>query len=169
MRSHNFRTHKKTRTSVNLTPFHYEYLMYLTNTKFGGDLSLTINYLLKKYLVYLYHISISQTKRNLTATYQPRIKGYIIRKISIQPTYWGKLYDLRFFLGYSMSFLIRIMLDWEIQEQNIPVVPLIFQPHLDDEDLVEHRQIQSENNYSSRHKINHANLEVFSWFSCPAA
>ncbi len=169
MKIHHFFTQEECITSINITPFHYKYLMHLTNARFGGNITLTINYLLKKYLAYLYRISISQEKRTLTASYQPRTKEYIIRKIRIQPTYWGKLYELRLFLGYSMSFIIRIMLDWEMQENEIPVVPLIFQPPLDDEDLVEHRQIQLGNNYSSNHKISHASSEVYSWFSCPAA
>jgi len=169
MRQHHFFTQLVCVTSINITPFHYRYLMHLTNTKFGGNLTLTINYLIRKYLAYLYKISISQEKRTLTASYQPRTKEYIIRKIKIQPTYWGKLYELRFFLGYSMSFLIRIMLDWEMQEQEIPIAPLMILPPLDDEDQEEHRLIQSGYNYSSRNKISHANLEVISWFSCPAA
>jgi len=169
MRQHHFFTQMVCITSINITPFHYRYLMHLTNTRFGGNLTLAISYLLRKYLAYLYKISISQEKRTLTASYQPRTKEYIIRKIKIQPTYWGKLYELRFFLGYSMSFMIRIMLDWEMQEQEIPITPLIILPPLDDEDDEEHRQIQSGNNYSSRNKISHANLEVLSWFSCPAA
>ncbi len=169
MRLHHFFTQKECITSINLTPIHYRYLMHLTNTRFEGKLTLTIHYLLKKYLAYLYKISIAQEKRTLTASYQPRTKEYIIRKIQIQPTYWGKLYELRFFLGYSMSFLIRIMLDWEMQEIEIPVVPLIVLPQLDEEDLEEHCQIQLGNNYSSNHKISHMNLEVLSRFSCPAA
>ncbi len=169
MKIHHFFTQEECITSINITPFHYRYLMHLTNTRFEGNLTLAISYLLRKYLAHLYKISVAQEKRTLTASYQPKTKEYIIRKITIQPTYWGKLYELRFFLGYSMSFLIRIMLDWEMQEHEIPIVPLISQPPLDDEDQEEHRQIQSGNNYSSKHKISHANLEVFSRFSCPAA
>ena len=169
MKKHYFYTQEECITSINITPFHYKYLMHVTNTRFGGKLTLTIDYLLKKYLAYLYKISIAQEKRTLTASYQPRTKEYIIRKISIQPTYWGKLYELRFFLGYSMSFLIRIMLDWDMQEQEIPFTPLFFLPRLEDEDREEHQQIQSGNNYSSKHKISHASLEVLSRFSCPAA
>jgi len=169
MKLHHFYTQEECITSINITPFHYRYLMHITNTRFGGKLTLTIDYLLKKYLAYLYKISISQEKRTLTASYQPKTKEYIIRKISIQPTYWGKLYELRFFLGYSMSFLIRIMLDWEMQEQEIPFFPLFFLPRLDDEDQEEHRQIQYGDSYSSNHRISHVSLEVFSRFSCPAA
>ena len=165
MRSHNFRTHKNTKTSVNLTPFHYQYLMHLSNTRFGGDLSLTINYLLKKYLVYLYRISISQSKRTLTATYQPKTKGYVVKTISVQPTYWGKLYNLRKFLGYSMSFIIHIMLDWEMENQQIPVSVLFELPHLNEDVRKKHDHIQNENNYTFFNKIHHGNLEVFSWLS----
>jgi len=99
MSFYHFFTQEECITSINITPFHYKYLMHITNTRFGGKLTLTINYLLKKYLVYLYKISISQEKQTLTASYQPRTKEYIIRKISIQPTYWGMLYELRFFWG----------------------------------------------------------------------
>ena len=169
MKTQNFYTYKKNITSINITPFHYQYLMDLTNTRFNGDLSLTIDYLLKKYLAYLYRISFAPTKRTLTATYQPRSKNYLIRKISVQPTYWGKLYELRFFLGYSMSFIIRIMLDWEMQQEQIPVLPLIHRPFLDSEDIEIHTRIQTGNNYSSYNRVSHANLEVFSRFSCPAA
>ncbi len=169
MKAHHFFTQEECITSINITPFHYRYLMHLTNARFGGKLSLTIRYLFKKYLAYLYKISISQRKRTLTATYQPRTKEYIIRKIRIQPTYWGKLYNLRFFLGYSMSFIIRIMLDWEMQEEGIAVIPLFYLPHLDEEDQEEHRRIQLGNNYSSKNRIRHGNLEVYSEFSCPAA
>ena len=169
MKIHHFLTQKKCITSINITPYHYRYLMHITQTKFNRKLSLTIDYLLRKYLACLYQISISQEKRTLTASYQPKTKEYIIRKISIQPTYWGKLYELRFFLGYSMSFIIRIMLDWEMQEEGITIVPLFFMPQLDDENREEHRRIQFADNYSARNKICHANLEVYSKFSCPAA
>jgi len=168
MKIQNFHTHKKNITSINITPFHYKYLIDLTNTRFNGDLSLTIDYLLKRYLAYLYRISFAPTKKTLTATYQPRTKNYIIRKISIQPTYWGKLYELRFFLGYSMSFIIRVMLDWEMQQEQIPVFPLIHKPFLNPEDIEIHNRIQIGNNYFSYNRVSHANLEVFSQFSCPA-
>ncbi len=89
MKTQHFFTHKNNVTSINITLFHYQYLVYLSNIRFNGNISLTIDYLLKKYLVYLYKISQAPTKRTLTATYQPRTKNYIIRKIQIQPTYWG--------------------------------------------------------------------------------
>jgi len=88
MRSQHFFTYERNLTSINITPFHFRFLMHFTDSKFEGNLSLTINYLLKKYLAYLYKISLAPSKRTLTTTYQPRTKEYIIRKISVQPTYW---------------------------------------------------------------------------------
>jgi hypothetical protein len=169
MKIQHFFTCEKCITSVNLTAFHYQYLIYITETQFNGNLSLTIDYLLKRYLVYLYKISLTPNKKTLTATYQPRTKNYVIRKIQIQPTYWGKLYELRFLLGYSMSFMIRIMLDWEMQQENIVIDPIFVRPTLNFEDESTQTFIQLGNNYSSYNRISHANLEVYSEFSCPAA
>jgi len=168
MKTQQFFSEKECKTSINLTLFHYQYLMYLTHTRFGGNLSLTIDYLIRRYLAYLYKISYAPTKRTLTATYQPRTKKYVIKKIRIQPTYWGKLQDLRFFLGYSMSFIIRIMLDWEIQQEQIPVEPIIFMPPFNASDEEIYARIQIGNNYSSYNRLNHANLEVYCEFLCPA-
>ena len=169
MKTQYFFTYEECKTSINITLFHYAFLIYLTETRFNGNLSLTIDYLLKRYLSYLYKISLAPTKRTLTATYQPRTKNYIIRKISIQPTYWGKLFELRFLLGYSVSFIIRIMLDWEMQEEQMPVEPIFIRPTLTPEDENIHARIQVGSNYSSYNKLSHANLTVYSEFSCPAA
>jgi len=169
MKTQHFFTNEVCKTSINITSFHFEYLIYLTETRFNGNLSLTIDYLLKKYLTYLYRISIAPTKRTLTATYQPRTKNYVIKKIHIQPTYWGKLYELRFLLGFSVSFMIRIMLDWEMQEEQIPVEPIFSRPPLTSEDEEIYARIQFGNNYSSYNRLSHINLEVYSEFSCPAA
>jgi hypothetical protein len=143
--------------------------MDLTESRFNGNLSLTIDYLLRRYLVYLYKISLTPTKRTLTASYQPRTKNYIVRKIQIQPTYWGKLHELRFLLGFSMSFILRIMLDWEMQQEQIPVEPIFIMPQLTPIDEEIHARIQFGNNYSSYNRVRHTNLEVYSEFSCPAA
>ncbi len=169
MKKQHFFTYKECKTSINITTFHYVYLIYLSETRFNGNLTLTIDYLLRKYLAYLYKISLAPTKRTLTATYQPRTKNYIIRKINIQPTYWSKLYELRFLLGFSMSFIIRIMLDWEMQDAQISIDPIFIRPPLTFEDEETHTRIQIGDNYSSYNRVNHSNLEVYSEFLCPAA
>ena len=169
MKKQHFFTHKECKTSINITTFHYVYLIYLSETRFNGNLTLTIDYLLRKYLAYLYKISLAPTKRTLTATYQPRTKNYIIRKINIQPTYWSKLYELRFLLGFSMSFIIRIMLDWEMQDAQISIDPIFIRPPLTFEDEETHSRIQFGDNYSSYNRVTHSNLEVYNEFLCPAA
>ena len=169
MKTQHFFTNEVCKTSINITSFHFEYLIYLTKTRFNGNLSLTIDYLLKKYLTYLYRISLAPEKRTLTASYQPRTKNYVVRKISIQPTYWGKLYELRYLLGYSISYILRIMLDWEMQEDGIPIEPIVIKPQLVQEDEEIHSRIQVGNNYSCYNRVSHWNLEVYSEFSCPAA
>ena len=80
-----------------------------------------------------------------------------------------KLNNLRFYLGFSVSFILRIMLDWEMQEEGIPVIPLFFRHHFNQDDIEEHEYIQYGNSYSSCNKVNHGNLEVYNLFSCPAA
>lgn len=166
MKIQHFYTKDKCITSINLTPYHYKYLMNLTESKFNGDLSMTIDYLLKKYLIYLYRISLTPSKRTLTATYQPRAKNYMIKKIRIQPTYWGMFFELRLLLGYSISFMIRIMLDWEMQEEQIPIIPIIIKPNLTIEDEQTLSLIQYGNNYLSYNRVSHANLEVYNEFLC---
>jgi hypothetical protein len=68
-----------------------------------------------------------------------------------------------------MSFMIRIMLDWEMQQENIAIDPIFVRPTLNFEDESTQSFIQLGNNYSSYNRISHANLEVYSEFSCPAA
>jgi len=168
MKIQHFYTQDKCITSINLTPNHYEYLICLTESRFNGNLSKTIDYLLKKYLIYLYKISLAPDKRTLTATYQPRTKNYVIKKICIQPTYWAKFFELRFVLGYSISFMIRIMLDWEMQEEENSIAPIIIRPNLTIEDELIQSRIQDGDNYSSYNRVRHANIEVYNEFLCPA-
>jgi hypothetical protein len=56
-----------------------------------------------------------------------------------------------------------------MQEDQIPVDPIIVRPLLNPMDEEIHARIQLGNNYSTYNKINHTNLEVYSEFSCPAA
>ncbi len=73
---------------------------------------MVIDYLLKKYLFYFYRISLTPSKKTLTATYQPKRKNYQIKKNPYSATYWGTFFELRFLLGFSIIFMIRILLDW---------------------------------------------------------
>jgi len=63
MKSQNFFTYQEYITSVNITQIHYQFLVHIAKTRFNGDLSLTIDYLLKRYLVFLYKISQAPNKK----------------------------------------------------------------------------------------------------------
>ncbi|MDW7977165.1 MAG: hypothetical protein RMI35_11470, partial [Leptospiraceae bacterium] len=99
---------------VNLSPMHFLYLQYLAQSKFQGDFARTVESLLKRNLGKIYPKSISHIKRTLTAKYQPRTKKYQRFWISVSPVMWGRLFQLRLYMGYSVSYLIRILLELEM-------------------------------------------------------
>lgn len=125
-----YQTTQKQIVCIHLKPKHYHYLKELSIGKFQGNISKTILYLLSKYLRYLFLIKNSHLKKTLSATYQPKTKEYKKYTILINPTYWAKLNHLRTYLGYSMSFIIRITLDWEMSHQERTTEIIIPKPML---------------------------------------
>ena len=119
---------------INLEPQHYEFLRQLAERRFMGNISDTIHYLLSRYLNHLYEIRVTPTKRTETANYQPRTLRYRRWVIPINPVLWSKLFEMRHFVGYSMSALIRIMLDWEMQHEGYDIIPLIVMPTIAPDD-----------------------------------
>ena len=122
---------------INLEMQHLGFLKQIAQTNYEGDYSLAIYYLLNKYLNYLYHIRITPRKKTETANYQPQTKRYKKKTISMNPVLWSKLFEMRHFVGYSISALIRIMLDWEMQSLGYDIIPWIAFPN-----------INSNNNYN---------------------
>ncbi|GIX41316.1 MAG: hypothetical protein KatS3mg129_1049 [Leptospiraceae bacterium] len=49
----------------------------------------------------------------MTAKYQPVTRKYKKYWIVMKPPLLGKMYQLRYYLGFSMSCILRIMLDWD--------------------------------------------------------
>ena len=115
---------------INLEMQHLGFLKQIAQTNYEGDYSLAIYYLLNKYLNYLYHIRITPRKKTETANYQPQTKRYKKKTISMNPVLWSKLFEMRHFVGYSISALIRIMLDWEMQSLGYDIIPWIPLPDL---------------------------------------
>jgi hypothetical protein len=130
MRQDRYTTKKFSFVCLNLEPQHYEFLKEIANTRFDGSSYRTIFYLLNKYLHHLYEIRITPSKLTETATYQPRTKQYKRRTIKMNPVLWSKLFETRHFVGYSISAMIRIMLDWEMQSQGYDIIPLVALPQL---------------------------------------
>ncbi|MFN3603743.1 MAG: hypothetical protein ACK4UJ_03405 [Leptonema sp. (in: bacteria)] len=74
-----------------------------------------------KYLYFKYHkkiLALKQAphKKTATAIYQPETKRYKNVKLKgVSPYVWDKYWDLRKITGYSISFIIRIFLEWEME------------------------------------------------------
>ncbi len=135
MRKDIYTTKKYHPVCINLEPRHFLFLRELAKTRFDGNYSDAIQFLLSKYLNYLYEVRITPTKRTETANYQPRTKHYKKWVISINPVIWSKLFESRHFLGYSMSALLRIVLDWEMYSMGYDIIPLIPMPNINLDDI----------------------------------
>ncbi len=152
---------------VNLEPHHFEFLTQIANTRFRGNYNNTIFYLLNKYLNFLYTIRITPTKRTETATYQPKTKRYRRWTILVNPVLWSKLFEMRHFIGYSMSALLRIMLDWEMQGMGYDIIPLIPMPVLTANNTNQSDQPERNrliNNYTYRKQGNYGARFIFCSF-----
>lgn len=112
-----FITVHKNFVCINLSPRYFVYLLILARRKFCGNIARTIAYLLMTHRQKLFIHSRTPWKRKLTATYQPRQKDYKRYKISMEPALWGKLFQLRIYLGYSISYIIRLTLEWEMANE----------------------------------------------------
>ena len=134
MRKDIYTTKKYHPVCINLEPQHFLFLRELAQTKFDGNYSDAIQFLLSKYLYHLYEIRITPTKRTETANYQPITKRYKKWVIRINPVIWSKLFESRHFVGFSMSAILRIMLDWEMQSMGYGIIPLIRMPNLNLDD-----------------------------------
>jgi len=161
MRQDRYTTKHFYQVCINLEPRHYEFLKEISDIRFNGNYNLSIQYLLGKYLNYLYKIRITATKKTETANYQPRTKTYRRWNIYINPVLWSKLFEMRHFIGYSISALIRIMLDWEMQSQEYDIIPLIPLPDLNEE-LPDERRL---NNYLYQKQGTYQTRQIFCSFS----
>ncbi len=100
---------------ISILPEYYKNLQKLSKKNFDAFL---------KYLYYKFHKKIIKSKvapykRTATTTYQPPTKTYInIRLKNISPYIWEKYWDLRKITGYSISYIIRQFLEWELESIN---------------------------------------------------
>lgn len=158
-----YQTLKKQKVCIHLKPEHYNYLKQLSIRRNNEDISKTILYLLSKYLKYLFKIKQPQIKLKTTATYQPKTKEYKNFTILINPTYWAKLNHLRGYLGFSMSFIIRITLDWEMFNDETSTEILIQKPSLEphEQQSIPNTLIHS---YEHRAKVIFSNRRIFTYF-----
>jgi hypothetical protein len=82
----------------------------------------------------------------------------------MNPVLWSKLFETRHFVGYSISAMLRIMLDWEMQSQGYDIIPLVALPQLSrnvfDPALSEH----CINNYSYEKQATYESREIICSF-----
>ena len=167
MKQDNYFTKHFHRVCLNLTPLHFAFLREFTFSYFEGNYSFAIQYLLSKYLNPLYEIRITPQRQTETAKYQPTTKQYKRYNIDINPTLWSKLFDMRRFVGYSISALIRIMIDWEIQSQGNNIIPLVEIPQINDDirnNVEEVFDIPTIENYSYTKSAIYQQRRIFSSF-----
>lgn len=131
-----FQTEGIKRVCIYLSPTKYTYLKQISSRNFDNNISETLLNFISKHLKYLYKIKQSHLKKTMTTTYQPKTKEYKKYWIYVEPTLWAKLTHLRMYLGYSISFIIRILIDWEMQEENPDYTSsiIVFKPSLDPEE-----------------------------------
>ncbi len=100
------------------------YLFLKRNSQ--NNLSNLLEYLIRKYKYnVLNQKSISSLGRG-SVQYQPKTKNYkrIILK-NINPYLWKELKIIKNTTGYSISYIIRVMIEWEMQSKGHYITPLL--------------------------------------------
>ena len=138
-----YTTQKLYPVCLNLELRHNVFLKEITHMYFDGNYDLAIYSLLNKYLSHLYEIRISPYKKTETATYQPKTKQYRRWTIKMNPVLWSKLFEMRHFIGYSISGLIRILIEWEMQSYGYDIIPWIALPIIQQQNGTGNIQIHS--------------------------
>lgn len=97
---------------VSVLPEYFEYFKKMSRGKHNKYLK----YLYFKYHKRLLSIKHAPNKRTATTTYQPTTKQYKNLKLTnINPYLWDKYWDLRRITGYSISYILRMFLEWEME------------------------------------------------------
>lgn len=124
----------KLKDEFNLKKSHF----YCINLKFElyqdflemsrGDVSLFLEYLHQKYKKRIIYQKISHIKKTATAEYQPKEKYKKVKLKKLDPTIWQKYWELRLLTGYSISYIIRVFIEWEKIDRNQTVERPLLHP-----------------------------------------
>ncbi|GIX40500.1 MAG: hypothetical protein KatS3mg129_0233 [Leptospiraceae bacterium] len=110
-----YRFREKYKTGLNILPEYYKILYELSEGKLGEYLK----YLYYKYHKQIFKLKVSRRKKTATTEYQPKTKRYIqIALEDMYPYIWEKYWDLRRITGYSISYIVRIFLEWVLEEMS---------------------------------------------------
>ncbi len=97
-------------TSLSLQPVYYKILLRFSK----GNINTYLKYLYNRYHQKLLRRKISHIKKSATTQYQEITNRYFHWKIRISPYIWDRYWDLRRVCGYSISYIVRIFLEWEL-------------------------------------------------------
>ncbi|MFN3604549.1 MAG: DUF1564 family protein [Leptonema sp. (in: bacteria)] len=91
-----------------------------------------LEFLIQKYEKQILYSKAQHQLKRASCQYQPKTKDYkriVIRGVS--PEIWRRLKNLKSLTGYSISYLFRVMLEWELENRGKPIQPLLPQIHLE--------------------------------------
>ncbi len=132
------------------------------------DLSFFLEYLIEKFQNKLIKEKTKTSLKRATTYYQPKTKNYkriLLRKIS--PKVWKKLKELKSTTGYSVSCIIRILLEWELQSKGFSIHSLIPLSFLDLQHIQQNfkqNNFLAMNNYIHCEEWRYLSGEVYSFF-----
>ncbi len=101
---------EKYRTSISLTSAYFRAMVILSQKNISGYLQ----YLYQKYHQRILQHKVSPIRKNATTEYQSRTRRYRHWTIQMTPYIWERYWDLRRVTGYSISYIIRIFIEWEL-------------------------------------------------------
>ncbi len=142
-------TFAKTHTmGISILPEYYQILCNLSN----GDFDTFLKYLYFKFHNKLLSIKVAPIKKTATTTYQPPTQQYKNLKLkNISPYIWDKYWDLRRITGYSISYIIRLFLEWELEfkekEQNTKTKQIQKEYQKSRNNLCQYKNFCFQNNY----------------------
>ncbi|MFN3604586.1 MAG: hypothetical protein ACK4UJ_07730 [Leptonema sp. (in: bacteria)] len=120
MHINHYQLNKTHRYCIYIQPKLYAFL----KQKSRGDISGYIETLYQNYKDRLIQNKKLDALQNAVSEYQPKTKEYkriVIRAISTD--LWKRLKELKAFSGYSISFILRIFIEWEMEKEE-SIIPL---------------------------------------------
>ncbi len=122
IQAYSFQLSKKHKYCVYIQPHLYLFLKNQSKENFN----VFIEYLIEKFKSNLIaHKNLNSLKKS-TEQYQPRTKNY--KRVILQnldPAIWKRLKKLKSMTGYSISFIIRIFIEWEMESKGTDIIPIL--------------------------------------------
>lgn len=106
-----------------------------------------LNYLYERHKRKILRVKIAPFKKTETTQYQPKQKAYKKMNLYISPSLWKKYKLLKDITGYSISYIIRVFLEWELQNEGQTITPLLPQIERDSDPAFSYEEYTTTHNY----------------------